>query len=320
MIDSFGRKIEYMRVSLTDRCNLRCRYCMPNGINEINSEDVLTYEEIAEICRMAAEIGIKYIKITGGEPLVRKDVEKVVYMIKNIDGIEGVTLTTNGVLLPDKLDNLVNAGIDAINISLDTIYRDRYKKITGFDGLDRVLESIDLCLQRGVKTKLNVVILEENLNECVQLAQFAKNKAIDVRFIEMMPIGEGKNFNSISYTEVIDKIRTVYPDFKEVDYKGGYGPAQYYHIDGFKGNIGFINAVNNVFCQNCNRVRLTANGYIKSCLCYDDGESIREPLREGKTEEVREIIERAIKNKPQRHCFDDRQKISEKRDMSEIGG
>lgn len=320
MIDSFGRKIEYMRVSLTDRCNLRCRYCMPNGIIGIDSKEIMTHDEIVVLCSMAAQLGIKYIKVTGGEPLVRKDVERVIAAIKSIDKIEGVTLTTNGILLPEKLDSLINSGIDAINISLDTINKDKYKKITGFDRLEEVLKSIDLSIERGIKTKLNVVILEDNFDECIQLAELAMNKYLDVRFIEMMPIGEGKNFNSINYTDVLDKIKSVYPDIKKVNYKGGYGPAEYYHIDGFKGNIGFINAVHNIFCDRCNRVRLTANGFIKACLCYNEGENLLEPLRSGKKEEVINIMERVIKNKPQRHCFDDVKKISEKHDMSQIGG
>ncbi len=320
MIDPFGRKIEYMRVSVTDRCNLRCGYCMPNGIKCIPMSEILSFEEITEICRIAAGEGIKYIRLTGGEPLARTGAEKLVGMIKAINGIERVTMTTNGVLLAEKLPQLTAYGLDGVNISLDTLDREKYRLITGFDCLERVLTSIDLCLEAGLRVKINAVVLRETQEECMRLIQMAKERPIDVRFIEMMPIGEGGNYESIDCAEILEKIRAVYPALQSTDSTSGFGPAKYYHIDGFKGNIGFINAVHNVFCGSCNRVRLTSTGFIKPCLCYDDGESLREPLRKGDTDEVRRRFRKAIENKPKRHCFDNRADISEKSEMSKIGG
>lgn len=320
MIDSFGRKIEYMRISITDRCNLRCGYCMPQDAECVHCADMLSVEEIEKTVKAAAKCGIKYIKITGGEPLMRKDCENIVSIVKGTEDIKAVTMTTNGVFLKNRANALKEAGLDAVNISIDTFDRNRYEKITGFDRLDDVLDGIDEALRVGLKVKINAVVLEENIDECVQIAEASKDRPIDVRFIEMMPLGEGKNFESISCDEVKKRIEKAYPDFKKADYAGGYGPAEYFHIDGFMGNIGFINAVHNVFCENCNRIRLTSSGFIKACLCYDEGENIKEVLRDGKDDEIEKIIERVIRNKPLRHCFGEADKVSESHDMFEIGG
>ena len=203
MIDSFGRKIEYLRVSVTDRCNLRCGYCMPNGITSIPMEEILTFEEIAEVCKAAASLGIKYIRLTGGEPLVRYDIEKLVYMIKSVDGIEKLTMTTNGISLKDKLTSLINAGMDGVNISLDTLEKEKYAYLTGFDCFDKAIEAVDAACESGIKVKINTVVLKENIDECTQIVELAKDRPIDVRFIELMPIGEGKNYSSISCGDFI---------------------------------------------------------------------------------------------------------------------
>lgn len=320
MIDSFGRKIEYMRVSVTDRCNLRCMYCMPQGIKNIPMPEILTFEEIRDICSVSAELGIKYIRLTGGEPLVRLGVEKLVKMIRDIEGIERLTLTTNGVLLREKLPELISAGIDGINISLDTTDRERFKRITGFDRLPEVLESIYAAVDSGVNVKINTVILEENSKDFMELARLAQSLPVDVRFIEMMPIGEGGNYDSLSGEAILDRLRNEYENVHPVSGVMGNGPAVYYGVEGFKGNIGFINAVHGQFCQNCNRVRLTSTGFLKTCLCYDQGADLREALRKEGKEKVRELMEEAVKNKPAAHCFSDRSSITEERDMSEIGG
>lgn len=320
MIDSFGRKIEYMRVSVTDRCNLRCMYCMPQGIKNIPMPEILTFEEIRDICSVSSELGIKYIRLTGGEPLVRLGVEKLVKMIRDIEGIERLTLTTNGVLLREKLPELISAGIDGINISLDTTDRERFKRITGFDRLPEVLESIYAAVDSGVNVKINAVILEENSKDFMELARLAQSLPVDVRFIEMMPIGEGGNYDSLSGEAILDRLRNEYENVHPVSGVMGNGPAVYYGVEGFKGNIGFINAVHGQFCQNCNRVRLTSTGFLKTCLCYDQGADLREALRKEGKEKVRELMEEAVKNKPAAHCFSDRSSITEERDMSEIGG
>lgn len=320
MIDSFGRKIEYMRVSVTDRCNLRCRYCMPEGIKNIPMPEILTFEEIARACEAAADLGIKYIRLTGGEPLVRLGIEKLVAMIRSIKQIESVTMTTNGILLKENLPELVKAGLDGVNVSLDTLNANKYKNITGYDMLDKALGGINAALEAGIKVKINTVVLKENIDDCFDIIKMAEKLPIDVRFIEMMPIGEGKYFDSISCETVFNKMRSEYEGVVSDSRHIGAGPAEYYHIPGFVGSIGFINAVHGAFCDGCNRVRLTSEGFLKACLCYGDGESIRETLRNGETEELKRVFERVIKNKPRKHCFDQRQNITEEHDMSEIGG
>lgn len=318
MIDSFGRKIEYLRVSVTDRCNLRCGYCMPNGITSIPMEEILTFEEIAEVCKAAASMGIKYIRLTGGEPLVRYDIEKLVYMIKSVDGIEKLTMTTNGILLKDKLAGLIDAGMDGVNISLDTLEKEKYAYLTGFDCFDKAIEAVDAACESGIKVKINTVVLKENIDECTQIAELAKDRPIDVRFIELMPIGEGKNYSSISCGEVFERLKKVYPNIYSETSDRLTGPAVYYGIDGFKGKIGFINAVHNMFCESCNRIRLTSDGFLKTCLCYDSGVMLKNILREGK--DIRPYMEKAIYRKPEKHCFENKTEITEKRGMSGIGG
>lgn len=321
MYDSYGRKIEYMRISVTDRCNLRCRYCMPDGIENIPMSEILTFEEIAKVCSSAAELGIRHIRLTGGEPLVRKQAETLVGMLKNIDGIESVTMTTNGILLAEKLDILRKNGLDGVNISLDTLDSERYKMITCFDRLSDVMKSIASAEESGLPTKINTVVLEENADEWLSLAELAKNRNVDVRFIEIMPIGNGKSYKSLSCENVYNAIKKKY-DIKPYEYpeKIGYGPAEYYEIDGFKGKIGFINAVHEKFCGQCNRIRLTSTGFLKSCLCYDDGADLKSVLR-GKTDKSpKDVIYNTVYNKPEGHCFDNESMITEKSIMSEIGG
>lgn len=320
MIDPFGRKIEYMRVSVTDRCDLRCRYCMPKGINRLPSADILTFEEIAEVCAAAASLGIKYIRLTGGEPLARLGIEKLAAMIKNIDGIERLTMTTNGVTLERKLPELIAAGLDGVNISLDTLDRDMYKSITGFDCLEAVLKSIDAACEMGIKVKINAVVLKETLGGVMDIVSLARDRNIDVRFIEMMPIGEGAAFESISCDRVMEIIKDSYPNIKSTETSDGRGPARYYHIDGFAGNIGFIDAVHNSFCKSCNRIRLTSTGFLKPCLCYGDGVDLRDKFRNGSSAEVKAAIEKAVAMKPEGHCFADKGSVSERRDMFRIGG
>ncbi len=320
MTDSYGRKIEYMRVSVTDRCNLRCKYCMPDGIKNIPMPEILTFEEIRDICSAAAELGIKYIRLTGGEPLVRLGVEKLAAMIKEINGIERLTLTTNGVLLKEKLPLLLSAGIDGVNISLDTLDRKKFRDITGFDKLEDVLMSLDAAVKSGIKVKINTVILDDNKDDFIKLASLAEGLPIDVRFIEMMPIGEGGKYRSVSGEAILEELKEKYKKVYPAEENMGNGPAVYYGIRGFKGKIGFINAVHGQFCSQCNRIRLTSTGFLKTCLCYDDGVSLREAVRAKRLDEVKRLMEEAVKNKPAAHCFSQRKGITEERDMSEIGG
>ena len=323
MKDRFGRTINYMRISVTDRCNLRCSYCMPDGIACIPMKEILTYEEIAFVCTQAAGLGIDRLRITGGEPLVRKDCATLVAMLKKIPGIRRVAMTTNGVLLQESLEELLEAGLDAVNISLDTLDREQYRTITGRDELDRVLASVRLAAGR-LPVKINCVI-QRGINEDAPagLAALARDLPVDVRFIELMPIGAGRNLETVANASVLGMMEERYGKTAEDPLPRGDGPAVYRRPEGFAGRIGFISAVHGKFCNACNRLRLTSTGELKPCLCYAESIPLREILREngeGKEERVREKIREAVMKKPEGHCFNYRDDVTEKRAMSKIGG
>ncbi len=322
------RTIDYLRISITDRCNLRCKYCMPSDIESLPMREILTYEEIAEIAEAASESGIRHLRITGGEPLVRKGCADCIRMLKSIPGIETVMMTTNGILLKQFLPKLLEAGIDGVNISLDTLDKERYREITGTDGLALVLGAVEACVQSGVRTKINVAAAEEiNKEEIPDLVRLAEKMPVDVRFIEMMPIGYGKQFQSLDNRAILEKIRGLYPEIYPAERKGkaGFGPAVYYQIPGFAGRIGFISAMHGKFCKECNRLRLTSTGQLKYCLCYDDAEDMKSIVRSGMDKEmrkkrIRQIFLEAGKKKPSGHCFENPEDISENKKMSQIGG
>lgn len=326
MRDRFGRKIDYMRISVTDRCNLRCRYCMPEGIQLLPEREILSYEELCRICKAAAELGITRFKITGGEPLVRLGCPELIGMIKRLPKVEQVTLTTNGILLDRYLDELVKNGLDAVNISLDTLDQASYKQITGFDELLRVKENIGKAAETGIRVKINSVLQwDAGEKQWTDLAVLAKDMPVDVRFIEMMPIGYGRKHGGISGSQVLRRLREAYPGLWKDASIHGNGPAVYYRIPGFLGSIGFINAVHGRFCNNCNRIRLTAKGELKPCLCYETSVDLKRVLRsecgqEETEQEIKKAIRRAVSLKPQMHCFDMAEGITEKRQMVQIGG
>ena len=325
MKDKYGREIDYLRISITDRCNLRCVYCMPEeGIESIPHDEILTYDEILRICEIVSELGIRKIKITGGEPLVRKDIVNLIRDIKNIDKIEQVTLTTNGILLHEMLDDLYDAGIDAINISLDTLNKDNFKKITRRDGLEKVLMSIDKAYDLGIRVKINCLAIRDfNLRELVEIASFAKDREIDVRFIELMPIGFGKKYTQIDNDEILSILESRFGTFEIVTEKRGNGPAKYYRNQNMKGCIGFISAISHEFCESCNRIRLTSSGFLKLCLHYNKGIDLKEPIRNGiSDEDLKKLIHDTIWNKPISHKFghaSEEQDI-ELKNMVQIGG
>ena len=320
MEDRYGRTIDYMRVSITDRCNLRCSYCMPNGISWLPMEEILTLEEIREVCMQAAGLGISRIKLTGGEPLVRKGCLELVGMLKAIPGIRQVTLTTNGVLFAQYARELYESGIDGVNISLDTLEREEYFRITGFDVLESVLAGLNEVAQYPIPVKINTVLQKERSDGWQELLELARDRKLDVRFIEMMPIGYGKKFEAVSNRDVLQKIRERYGEVEREEKPHGNGPAIYYRIPGFLGSVGFISAVHGKFCGQCNRIRLTATGQLKSCLCYDSAISVREALRKGEIQEVQRLIQQAILEKPGSHCFEDQNKMTEIQEMVRIGG
>lgn len=325
MLDKLNRKIDYLRISVIDRCNLRCVYCMPEeGIESIPHDEILTYDEILRICEIVSELGIRKIKITGGEPLVRKDIVNLIRDIKNIDKIEQVTLTTNGILLHEMLDDLYDAGIDAINISLDTLNKDNFKKITRRDGLEKVLMSIDKAYDLGIRVKINCLAIRDfNLRELDEIASFAKDREIDVRFIELMPIGFGKKYTQIDNDEILSILESRFGTFEIVTEKRGNGPAKYYRNQNMKGCIGFISAISHEFCESCNRIRLTSSGFLKLCLHYNKGIDLKGPIRNGiSDEDLKKLIHNTIWNKPISHKFghaNEEQDI-ELKNMVQIGG
>lgn len=325
MKDSYGRKIDYMRISITDRCNLRCRYCMPEGIEQVPMSDILTYEEIIRVCRAAARAGIRKLKITGGEPLVRLGCPELIGKLKKITGIEQVTMTTNGVLLAELLPELLDNRLDAVNISLDTMDRDIYQQITGRDELPQVMEGIKKAIESGIPVKANAV-LQKGINEkeWKGLAELTKESSMDVRFIEMMPIGYGKEYQTIYNEDILAKLKEREPELYEDISVHGNGPAVYYRIPGAKGSIGFISAMHGKFCGNCNRLRLTSMGKLKPCLCFGDSIDLREILRESGGESVDELLYQAVceavRMKPEQHRFEALSDITEQKKMVQIGG
>ena len=294
------------------------------GIESIPHDEILTYDEILRICEIVSELGIRKIKITGGEPLVRKDIVNLIRDIKNIDKIEQVTLTTNGILLHEMLDDLYDAGIDAINISLDTLNKDNFKKITRRDGLEKVLMSIDKAYDLGIRVKINCLAIRDfNLRELVEIASFAKDREIDVRFIELMPIGFGKKYTQIDNDEILSILESRFGTFEIVTEKRGNGPAKYYRNQNMKGCIGFISAISHEFCESCNRIRLTSSGFLKLCLHYNKGIELKEPIRNGiSDEDLKKLIHDTIWNKPISHNFGhaSEEQVIELKKMVQIGG
>ena len=319
MKDQYNRQINYLRISVTDRCNLRCNYCMPQeGIKLVPMDEILTYEEINVICEIAAKNGITDIRITGGEPLVRNQLYKLIGMIKEIPGIKNIGITTNGVLLAEHIDELVQNGLTRVNISLDTLDPQKYIQITRRDYFSQVMYGIKAAINSGIKVKINSVLTD--LSEVDKLISLAKEDEIDIRFIELMPIGMGKSLTGVSNESILNFLQSKYSELAVDSMRHGSGPAIYYKIAGFKGSIGLISPIHSKFCDSCNRVRLSATGKIKSCLCYANDYDLRPPLREGKLQLVEDIFKEAVYNKPKSHCFEDEMSITESANMVSIGG
>ena len=306
MVDQFGRTIRYLRLSVTDRCDLRCRYCMPErGVTWAPHSAILTYEQMIRLVRIGAGLGINRVRLTGGEPLVRRDLHVLVRALKAVDGIRTVTLTTNGVLLAQQLPALRAAGLDGVNLSLDTLDRGQYAAITRRDSLHEALAGLEAALNTpGLRVKLNCVPLGENDNQLVPLAALARERALDVRFIELMPIGLGSTLSGRTQGEVLQALEGAFGPALPCDQGGGGGPARYVRFAGFAGRVGFISAVSHRFCEDCNRVRLTATGFLKTCLQYETGVDLKALLEAGADgKALRAAMERAIFAKPACHHF-----------------
>lgn len=325
MIDGFGRTIDYLRISVTDKCNLRCKYCMPEtGIERIPHEELLSLEELYRIIRIMEGIGIRKIRFTGGEPLVRKNIVKLVEDVGRLSGIERIAMTTNGVLFAGEARKLKKAGLTDVNISLDTLDREHFCTITGTDALKKVLDGVDEAYTAGISVKLNCVPCREfNEEDIVRLALLSKDRAVDVRYIELMPLGCGRMFQGIASEEILARLEKAYGKGVEVSSPAGSGPARYVQFNGFKGKIGFISPISHKFCSECNRIRLTAEGRLKLCLHYNAGIELKPLLRGGADDDtIREAVLKAVREKPAAHDFGSRvpNQDSDKRKMVQIGG
>ena len=330
MTDQFGREINYARISVTDRCNLRCRYCMPEcGVKKIPHAQILTLEEILRVAEIFSRLGIKKIRITGGEPLLRKNLPSLIKQIKNLRGIEQVTLTTNGVLVKNFYKKLIAAGLDGINLSLDTFDEKIFLDLTRRKFLAKVLESFQILIAENFPVKINCVPLRGvNDAEILELAALAKNNFIRVRFIELMPIGcaENSGLKGISTAEIFSLLENNFGELIPIREKNSLqGPAQYFSIKNFKGQIGFIDAMEHKFCASCNRIRLTAEGFLKTCLSFDAGLDVRNLLRCGVSDdELLKRIRETIYRKPKEHRWQcvmrNAQCVMDWRQMYQIGG
>ncbi|MBQ6555782.1 MAG: GTP 3',8-cyclase MoaA [Firmicutes bacterium] len=322
MTDSFDRKIEYLRLSVTDKCNLRCKYCMPpNGVACLEHSDILTFEEIERIVSILAKTGLKKIRFTGGEPFVRKDVIKLIERISQTDGITETAVTTNGILLENYIGDLSRIRLKSINISLDTADREQYRQITGLDKFDAVISAIKSAVNRGFDVKINCVPFFEEQNY-TDMAELAVKYPVSVRYIELMPIGQGKYFTGVSSDEILNKLENKYGKAEKIDFLQKYkGPAEYYKFNNMIGSIGFISPISQNFCSKCSRIRLTCDGLLKLCLHYDIGLDIKNLLRTGADDKtIEEKIKGALLEKPKEHSFGSRTENAERRKMIQIGG
>ena len=322
MFDSCSRNIRYLRLSVTDLCNLRCRYCMPDGVEKLEREAVLTYEEFLRLAALFAQCGIDTVRITGGEPLVRKGVEQLVAGLKATPGIRKVTMTTNGVLLAQQLPALLNAGLDSVNISLDTLRPEVFRRITARDEFAAVQAGLRAALESPLPVKLNCVPQAGiNEGELETIAALARDNDLQVRFIEMMPIGYGAAMPCISGPELQARFARRWPGLHPVEgIAFGDGPAVYYTAPGWKGSIGFITAVHGKFCVSCNRVRLTSLGFLRPCLASEAGCDLRALLRGGSDDaQLLAAIRETIWAKPREHHFESRS-VPATRGMYRIGG
>lgn len=326
LADQFDRPITYLRISVTDKCNLRCVYCMPEqGLPWLPKSEILTYEEIAQLVRAAASVGVRSIRLSGGEPLIRKNLWHLVEEIACTPGIDDIALSTNGLLLEDQLDDLLRAGLRRINVSLDTLQEQRFVEMARRPGLDRVLSSIDAAIARGLApVKINCVVMRgRNDDEIAAFAQWTKERAVYVRFIELMPVQENLDVQRDAYVsadEILERVRSA-GDLEAVPGPGGNGPARYFAFPGAPGAVGVISPLSHDYCERCNRVRLSADGRLRLCLFGDQAIDLRTPLRSGAGQaEIAGILRSAMLIKPERHHLKLGQAASRMRAFSEIGG
>jgi cyclic pyranopterin phosphate synthase len=341
--DTFGRRIDYLRISVTDRCNLRCVYCMPpEGVAAREHEEILSFEEIERFAAAAVDEGISKIRLTGGEPLVRKGIVGHVARLRSLTGLEAIALTTNGVLLPRFAGPLAEAGLSRVNLSLDSLDPDAYARVTRGGELADALAGLDAALDAGfAPVKINAVVVRSLDQRLVEFARLTIDRPLHVRFIEYMPVGDDASSDvgsgcgagiehgwsqadHVPSDEVLEMLARdgaeaglgeLTPVSRE-SAPGGWGPARYYRFPGALGTVGVISPLSHHFCGECNRLRLTADGRLRTCLFSDDELDARTVLREGGEEDVRALIRHALEVKPEGH----EHRIGTLRRMSQIGG
>jgi len=306
LIDPCNRHLNYLRISVTDRCNLKCLYCVPRDqIARISHDEILTYEEILRLVKIGVRLGISKLRVTGGEPLVRKGVYGFLRELSSIDGLADLSLTTNGVALRDNLAKIKSAGIRRINISLDTLQRKKFQQITGLDLFDQVWQGIEMARDMGFHPiKINIVALNGiNDDELKDMARLSFDNPFHIRFIEYMPIGDSQMGNGpLLLAPEIKKRISELGQLRPVRNSVNDGPAQRYCFEGARGEVGFIHALSHHFCDRCNRLRLTASGKLRPCLLSDHHEDIKGPLRAGcSDDDLAEIFFKAVRHKPSDH-------------------
>lgn len=325
MIDNFKRKIDYLRISVTDRCNFRCVYCMPpEGVKFTPHWEILSLEEISRVVDAASDIGITKVRITGGEPLVRKNILDLFQYISANPLIDDISLTTNGVLFADMAENLKKSGLNRVNFSLDSLNPDNFRDITRVGNFHDVWRGINKALELNLHpVKFNVVAVRGvNDQEFGDFARLTKELPLHIRFIELMPIGECNPWaegNFIAAAEIMQRLQEEFGPLETEIKITGSGPANYYRLPGAKGTIGVITAMSNHFCNSCNRLRLTANGQLRPCLYGNQEFDLKTPLRSGASrEELADLIAKAIRHKPSQHHMEEG--WTDRRVMSQIGG
>lgn len=323
MIDGCGRQIDYLRISVTDRCNLRCVYCMPeSGVHAMRHDDILTYEEIVRLATLMAGLGIRNVRVTGGEPMARRGCLELIARLSRVPGIESVSMTTNGLLLAGRMREAKAAGLRAINVSMDSTDPEMYRQMTRGGDVRQALRAVDEALEAGLRVKINAVpVRGMNGDDLVRLAALARDRSVCVRFIELMPVGCGAALEPIPSDEVLQMVEDAFGPAPADPQRHGFGPARYVHPEGFAGSVGFISPMSHEFCGECNRVRLTADGFLKLCLNHTAGLDLRAMLRGGADDEaLRAALRDAMEKKPGRHGFEEPIGDREVRRMNEIGG
>ena len=325
IFDNHGRPVNYLRLSVTDRCNLRCFYCMPEeGVQYIPRKELLTYEEMLRLAGILGKLGISKVRITGGEPFVRRDLIGFLEKLTGVPGIEKVSITTNGVLTENYLDDLERLGITSVNLSLDTLDRERFLKITRRDEYDRVMSTLDQLIARNFEVKINSVVMKDkNTEDIIPMIEMTKDHPVSMRFIEEMPFnGLGSNYDELEWNhqKILDFVRENYSGLKQLE-TAPNSTSVNYQVPGYQGNLGIIAAYTRTFCGSCNRIRITAQGTLKTCL-YDNGViDIRQVMRSGGSDdEIKDIFLKAFRNRPKDGFEAESRRSAISESMSTIGG